>query len=183
MADQSSLIQCKNSSKPVPSYISCAQDDIERGHPSFASILEQAESISCTLSRLNSTIRCRTGEWTPQMNNRGGVEGLGSFVALRTLFRSWKRDQDVIARCSTGNVVRTFLHSKFEGFPYSGKKRSYNRQTGILIFPTKFPEHTGELQYFQEFGSSFLGFSSEVSLISGGRYSLSLVTIVSKVNH
>ncbi len=28
----------------------------------------------------------------------------------------------------------------FEVFPYSGKKRSYNRQTGILIFPPKISE-------------------------------------------
>ncbi len=49
-----------------------------------------------------------------------------------------------------------------EGFPYSGKKRLYNRETGILILITKIPQHTGELRNFQEFGSWFLGFSSEV---------------------
>ncbi len=52
-----------------------------------------------------------------------------------------------------------------------------------MIFFTSIPQLRGELQNFQEFGSLFLEFSSEVSLNSGGRYSLSLVTIVSKVNH
>ncbi len=52
-----------------------------------------------------------------------------------------------------------------------------------MIFHTKFLQHSGGLRNIKEFGFSILGLSSEVSLISNGNYSLSLVTIVRKVIH
>ncbi len=77
---------------------------------------------------------------------------------------------------------KSILDFVSEGFPYSGNERPYNRQTGNLIFSQQnLPNtlvHSDALQNFQEFGSSFVGFSSKFSLIGGGRYSLSLVTIV-----
>ncbi len=48
----------------------------------------------------------------------------------------------------------------FEIIPYSGKKRSYNRQTGILIFPPKISER-----------------GCGISKFDGGNHSLQLVCI------
>ncbi len=55
--------------------------------------------------------------------------------------------------------------------------------TGNLIFHTEFPQHSGGFRNFNILGFSFLGLYSEVSLISGGNYSLLLGTIVSEVIH
>ncbi len=87
-------------------------------------------------------------------------------------------------KCKCYSVPYYDTHNvSVEVFPYSGKNAHIIAKLEFFIFPTKIPQHFGERRNFQEFGSSFLGFSSEVSLISGGRYSLSLVTIVSKANH
>ncbi len=67
---------------------------------------------------------------------------------------------------STSLFQLPYLAFLLEVNPFSGKKA-----------------RTGGLRNFEEFGFSFLGFSSEISLISHGKYFLWLVTIVNKVNH
>ncbi len=54
---------------------------------------------------------------------------------------------------------------------------------GNLDFHTKFPQRSGGLRNFEEFGFSVLEFSHKISFVGGGKYYLSLVTIVVKVNH
>ncbi len=54
--------------------------------------------------------------------------------------------------------------------------------TGNSIFHTKISRHFGGLCNSKEFCFSFLGLSSDVSIISGVNYSLSLVTIVNKLH-